>query len=622
MPMPPANDSDLDRTDELPLLDLAVCQASPQTEDVLSSTDTWAVQELQDLVDAEAAESTEPTAHLQTAPRRHGKPLRPGSVDLSVNVDGLLNRIAELEAAVTGSHAANAELEAQRESLLRERATLEQRLAAVEAGYARIEEQRAMAREQAERLERQLHDQAEQHHTRLAEVEAARAADQIRAQQERAALERQIEQATANFSGTVDEHARLRAALEESLALAATRAARIDELQQALVDEETAAYTLSRNLAAKLADHDVLASAVAQRDATIAALERAREEFTQQLQQSSLQTSGEVERLTRELQEASTHHDELARARAELAAKTAELTRLTEQLTSLETDRATLWSELETQSNLVHALQEELASAHRLNETLEGGRSEAQQSLQQAQLRMAAQAATLEENAELLQRRHDELDAAKLELDRQTAHVSSLEQALQARDKLIEDLRAMAKSAQEERAATANNLSKARVRIKAMAQRILTADEQIETLRSELAVHTEALASIRRDIERAGRAQHGPAPADAAEPVLEPLNHPGASIRLSSKIMTLGRSEDSDIPLDSKLVSRYHARLLVGPTGVIIEDCGSTNGCFVNGQQVKQHVLREGDVLALGELKFRLGMQPAIPTLERSSAVR
>lgn len=620
MPMPPTNDSDLDRTDELPLLDLAVYEAPRKhADDALSSTDTWATQEFKDLMDAGAVQSAEPVDQ-EIAQWRYAKPVRPGGADLSVNIDGLLKRIAELEAAAASSRAAGTELEEQCESLRKERGVLEQQLMAVEAGYARLEEQRAITQELAQRLEGQLRDQAEQHHARLAEVEAAREAEQNAAQQDRAALQRQIEQTTANFSSTIDEHAKLKAALEESLTLAAARAERIDQLQQALADEETAAYTLGRNLASKLADYDVLAATVAQRDATIAALERTREELAQQLQQSSAQTSSEVERLTRELQLASAHDEELASLRDELAAKAAELTQVAEQLTASQADRVALWSELETQSNLVHALREELASACQHNSTLESNRGELQQALEQMQLQIAAQTAALAENADLLSQRHSELDAAKLALEQQNAQVGSLEQAIQARDALIESLRSDSKTAQEERAVMGRHLSKARVRIKTMARRILTADEQVETLKADLAVHTEALAAIRRDIERAGAVQQDAAPTDVIDPILEPLNHQAEPIHLNRRVMTLGRSEDADIALDSKLISRHHARLMIGPNAVILEDNGSTNGCFVNGQQVKQRVLREGDVLTLGDLKFRLSLQQAIHTLEHGGA--
>ena len=45
---------------------------------------------------------------------------------------------------------------------------------------------------------------------------------------------------------------------------------------------------------------------------------------------------------------------------------------------------------------------------------------------------------------------------------------------------------------------------------------------------------------------------------------------------------------------------------LIGPNAVILEDAGSTNGCFVNDVQVKQQLMRDGDVLSIGDLKYRL----------------
>jgi pSer/pThr/pTyr-binding forkhead associated (FHA) protein len=65
------------------------------------------------------------------------------------------------------------------------------------------------------------------------------------------------------------------------------------------------------------------------------------------------------------------------------------------------------------------------------------------------------------------------------------------------------------------------------------------------------------------------------------------------------------------------MVSRHHARLLIGPNGIIVEDAGSTNGCFVNGEQVRQHLMRDSDVLELGDLRYRLRLRNP-----RESAVR
>jgi pSer/pThr/pTyr-binding forkhead associated (FHA) protein len=70
--------------------------------------------------------------------------------------------------------------------------------------------------------------------------------------------------------------------------------------------------------------------------------------------------------------------------------------------------------------------------------------------------------------------------------------------------------------------------------------------------------------------------------------------------------MTIGRTDENDICIPSKLISRHHARLLIGPNAVIIEDTGSTNGCYVNDRQVKQQLMRDGDILTIGDLRFRL----------------
>ncbi len=89
------------------------------------------------------------------------------------------------------------------------------------------------------------------------------------------------------------------------------------------------------------------------------------------------------------------------------------------------------------------------------------------------------------------------------------------------------------------------------------------------------------------------------------------MDHAGEPFALTRKVMTIGRTEENDICIPSKLISRHHARLLIGPNAVIVEDTGSTNGCFVNERQVKQQLMRDGDVLAIGDLRFRLSTRTA-----------
>jgi diguanylate cyclase (GGDEF)-like protein len=71
--------------------------------------------------------------------------------------------------------------------------------------------------------------------------------------------------------------------------------------------------------------------------------------------------------------------------------------------------------------------------------------------------------------------------------------------------------------------------------------------------------------------------------------------------------LVLGRGRDADIRIQGDGISRAHARIHVGSGTVEIEDLGSTNGSFVNGERVSRCPLQDGDKLQLGSstiLKF------------------
>ncbi len=77
---------------------------------------------------------------------------------------------------------------------------------------------------------------------------------------------------------------------------------------------------------------------------------------------------------------------------------------------------------------------------------------------------------------------------------------------------------------------------------------------------------------------------------------------PNQIYEMNKGIITLGRDITNDIVINDPEVSRHHCRLTQGGGGYTMEDLGSTNGTFVNGQRLAgARPLSHGDMVGLGE---------------------
>jgi len=272
------------------------------------------------------------------------------------------------------------------------------------------------------------------------------------------------------------------------------------------------------------------------------------------------------------------------------------------QIRALTEERDALMPAAKDLATRTGELERSVAAVAKLREELAGARTEAQASVQ------------------LAQERSDEIVAMREKLTHSAANVLRLEDDIVAVEQVVEGLRVQLQTAHDECAIMADQREKARARCKQLTQEIFRRDHKIDELEADLAVHSEALAAIRRDVNRIG--DKAPLPeVEDSEWVLEPIEHSGELIRLTGTMLTIGRTAENDIALPSKMVSRHHARLLIGPNGIIVEDAGSTNGCFVNGEQVRQHLMHDNDVLELGDLRYRLRLRGSRETAVRANVV-
>jgi adenylate cyclase len=84
---------------------------------------------------------------------------------------------------------------------------------------------------------------------------------------------------------------------------------------------------------------------------------------------------------------------------------------------------------------------------------------------------------------------------------------------------------------------------------------------------------------------------------------------------ISGTTVNIGRADSNDLALNHPSVSRHHARLTVLPGDTtLLNDLGSLNGTYVNGQQIHEHRLNDQDRVNIGmyELKYDVAGPEAV----------
>ena len=76
------------------------------------------------------------------------------------------------------------------------------------------------------------------------------------------------------------------------------------------------------------------------------------------------------------------------------------------------------------------------------------------------------------------------------------------------------------------------------------------------------------------------------------------------AIELNLGLNRVGRSPETDFPIEHPTVSSVHCEFVLSGGAVTIRDCDSTNGTFVNGEPVKEKNLLPGQTVHLGEVEL------------------
>jgi pSer/pThr/pTyr-binding forkhead associated (FHA) protein len=80
----------------------------------------------------------------------------------------------------------------------------------------------------------------------------------------------------------------------------------------------------------------------------------------------------------------------------------------------------------------------------------------------------------------------------------------------------------------------------------------------------------------------------------------------GRTYELKTEKTTVGRVDDNAFCIPEQSVSSHHAEILLRGGEVVVRDLNSTNGTFVQGNQITEAVLKPGQILRLGNLQVRL----------------
>ena len=402
---------------------------------------------------------------------------------------------------------------------------------------------------------------------------------------------------------------------------------------------------LRKKLDAQTAETEKLASALGDNTDEIGRLKQELSDSTKALQKSEKAAKKLAADLKKEKSAAKTTQADFAKAKATATAKelshlNAELQAAVSDLTAdlklaaervveidvLEKNTADLKDEIEKKSGELLTLQGELDARDKALADLEKLLQESQEECASLQLR-AATLKTLEESAA-------EKDARIVDLKAELASYSQAIMALEAENKEVEsrgtelaqadDMSALDKEVESRdmEQAQADDISDLEAELQEANQMFAETQPLLSENSTVIAqLKTEAPESPKPEVAESPKPENQPA-ADSTAP--DPDSAAGQSgtiiaafevlkdgkteqvleVAESQSRIMIGRSEDSELRLNSEFVSRHHALIFCTEDAIYIEDLNSFNGTIVNSKKITRCDLQAGDVVTIGDFQI------------------
>jgi pSer/pThr/pTyr-binding forkhead associated (FHA) protein len=93
--------------------------------------------------------------------------------------------------------------------------------------------------------------------------------------------------------------------------------------------------------------------------------------------------------------------------------------------------------------------------------------------------------------------------------------------------------------------------------------------------------------------------------------IISAEGQPSTTFELQQEYTRLGRAEDSELHIPEGSISNRHCIFILSGADVVLRDLNSSNGTYVNGEQISETVLRPGDNIQVGviDIKFVPGIR-------------